>query len=117
MNNKGTLLQFAFAQARAGHVAPEDLLVRVREENRTLKEPLEEEVINKVVADAMRHADLSEIFMDTPELATLTKVTPQAIRKQVASGRGCPSYKIGGRRLWRRSEVEKWLESQRTEGR
>ena len=113
MSNKEKLLQFAFAQARAGSVAPEALLVRVRKENRKLPEPATEEAIKRVVDDAMRHADLSQQYMDSREFAALRHVTEQAIRKERAYGRGPAFYRIGGRVLYLRSEVEEWLQSKR----
>lgn len=55
-----------------------------------------------------RHDPL--IYAD--ELAEILRRSPAAVRYMVHAGTAPPSAKIGGRRVWRLSEVHKWLDQQ-----
>ncbi len=48
-------------------------------------------------------------FLDTNDLATLTKTRPQTWRKRRWRGDSPPYVKLGNRVLYRRSDVERWL--------
>lgn len=46
------------------------------------------------------------------EVAEILRRSPGALRYMVHAGTAPPSAKIAGRRMWRESEVHKWLEDQ-----
>ncbi len=47
--------------------------------------------------------------MTKAELAALLRVTPRTIENYVRSGGLCAPLKVGGRALWRRSDISKLL--------
>ncbi|RCW27147.1 hypothetical protein DFR48_103104 [Ciceribacter lividus] len=57
-------------------------------------------------------------WLCTKEVARLTKLSPSLYEKARLPGRwnGLPWYKIGGRVLYRKSEVLAWMDSFRIEG-
>lgn len=57
-------------------------------------------------------------WLSTKEVARLTKLSPSLYEKARLPGRwnGLPWYKIGGRVLYRKSEVLAWMDSFRIEG-
>ncbi|MDH5151817.1 helix-turn-helix transcriptional regulator [Kocuria palustris] len=46
------------------------------------------------------------------EVAQILRRTPSAVRFMVHAGTAPPSAKIGGRRMWKESEVYAWLDEQ-----
>lgn len=51
-------------------------------------------------------------YMDSKELEQLTGTKASTWRYFAMHGEGPPSFKIGKRRVWKRSVVMKWLEQQ-----
>lgn len=56
-------------------------------------------------------ADSSE-YLGAPQLESLTGTPASTWRYWAAIGSGPPSFKIGRRRVWKRSTVEQWLSDQ-----
>ena len=51
----------------------------------------------------------------TPEVSKLTGAPAGTVRYWDHTGRGPRSFKLGGRRVWRRSEVLRWIAEQEQE--
>jgi excisionase family DNA binding protein len=51
-------------------------------------------------------------FLTTKDLAKLLKSSEVWI-KQLVKKNAIPSYKIGGKRLFRKEEIEQWIDSQK----
>jgi predicted DNA-binding transcriptional regulator AlpA len=51
----------------------------------------------------------------TPEVSKLTGAPPGTVRYWDHTGRGPRSFKLGGRRVWRKSEVLRWIAEQEQE--
>ena len=66
----------------------------------------------------MQTSTQADEWLCTKEVAWLTKRSTSTFEKARLPGRwnGLPWYKVGGRVLYRRSEVEAWLESGRMSG-
>ena len=52
-------------------------------------------------------------FMTIAEVASLTRETAGGWYNRRARGDGPPAYKVGTRVLYRRRDIEAWLEAQR----
>ena len=48
----------------------------------------------------------------TPEVSRLTGAPTGTVRYWDHTGKGPKSFKLGGRRVWRRSEVLRWIAEQ-----
>lgn len=48
-------------------------------------------------------------YMSAPELEALTGTPESTFRYWASIGQGPPSFKLGRRRVWRRSAVMQWL--------
>jgi prophage regulatory protein len=53
-------------------------------------------------------------FIGTEEFAALARRPKRTVDTWVYKGIAPPFYKVGKRRLWKRSEVLSWIEGQRT---
>lgn len=53
-------------------------------------------------------------FYTIRELAELISASEIWVKRRVRTGE-IPSYKIGGKRLFKREEIEKWIDSQKDE--
>lgn len=51
----------------------------------------------------------------TPEVSKLTGAPAGTVRYWDHTGRGPRSFKLGGRRVWRKSEVLRWIAEQEQE--
>lgn len=51
-------------------------------------------------------------FMTTKEVAKLLKSSEVWIKQLIKKG-VIPSYKIGGKRLFKKEEIERWIDSQK----
>ena len=56
-------------------------------------------------------------FLDSLELEGLTGTRSSTWRYWASIGQGPPSFKLGRRRVWRRSVVQAWLAEQEAAGR
>ena len=56
-----------------------------------------------------RSANMEQQYLTTKELAELTRASESTIRHWQRTGQAPPSVKIGRRRLYPLSEVQKWL--------
>lgn len=56
---------------------------------------------------------MAEQLMTYEDVARYTQFSVETLRNWVYLGKGPASYSIGGRRRFRRQDVEKWLESRR----
>jgi predicted DNA-binding transcriptional regulator AlpA len=59
--------------------------------------------------DYIRVLGINDEYLDTNELAELTKTKPQTWRKKRWRGDSPPFVKLGNRVLYRRSDVEQYL--------
>ena len=59
---------------------------------------------------AQKHQQDRLIYVE--EVAEILRRTPSAVRFMVHAGTAPPSAKIGGRRMWRESEVQAWVDAQ-----
>jgi excisionase family DNA binding protein len=57
---------------------------------------------------------MNENFLNTKQVANLLNSSEIWIRKLVHD-KTIPSYKIGGKRLFKKDEIEQWIESQKEE--
>ena len=48
-------------------------------------------------------------FMDTNAAAAYLGISAQALRLRVHRGTAPPSAKLGGRRLWRKADIDAWI--------
>ena len=55
---------------------------------------------------------MNDEYLTTKEVAKLLKATETWI-KQLVKKKIIPSYKIGRKRLFKREEIDKWIESQK----
>ena len=53
-------------------------------------------------------------FYSTKELTELLMVSPLWIKRRIKTGE-IPSYKIGGKRLFKKEEIDQWIDSQKEE--
>ncbi len=53
-------------------------------------------------------------FYTIVEVAEVLHVSPMWVRRRMDSGE-IPSYKLGRRRLFKKEEIDQWLESQKDE--
>lgn len=51
-------------------------------------------------------------LLTTTEVAQMLRKSPQAVRAMVHEKKGPRSARIGGRRMFRRADVEAWIEAQ-----
>jgi len=58
--------------------------------------------------------ELSDIFLNIKEVSQLLKMNVSTINNFIKEGK-IPSYKVGKRRLFKKEELIKWVESQRDE--
>ena len=58
---------------------------------------------------------MNENFLTTKDVAKLLNSSETWIRKLVQN-KVIPSYKIAGRRLFKKEEIDQWIESQREGG-
>lgn len=56
---------------------------------------------------------MAEQLMTYEDLADMTQFSVETLRNWVYLGKGPASYSIGGRRRFRREDVEAWLEQRR----
>jgi len=59
---------------------------------------------------------MNDEFLTTKELAKILKSSEVWI-KQLVQKNVIPSYKIGGKRLFKREEINQWIDSQKEEAR
>lgn len=59
------------------------------------------------------HQEQTREWLDAEELEQLTGTAASTWRHFATKGIGPKSLKIGRRRVWKRIEIEQWLESQR----
>lgn len=52
-------------------------------------------------------------WLTTPEVAELLRVTVRTVHDWRQQRTGPPAYRVGRQLLWKRAEVERWMESQR----
>ncbi len=66
--------------------------------------------VNSQIVDANQNTDTenSETYMNVPEVARLTKYTEQTIRTKVMNNE-IPSHKMDGKRIFKKSEILKWI--------
>lgn len=50
-------------------------------------------------------------YLTGPELASLLRTSPETVRYWVHIGKAPRSIKIGRKRLWKRSDVDAWLDA------
>ncbi len=55
---------------------------------------------------------MNDEFLTTKELAKLLRASEVWIKQLVKKG-AVPSYKVGGKRLFKKKEIDRWLESQK----
>jgi len=55
---------------------------------------------------------MNDEYLTTKEVARLLKATESWI-KQLVKKKRIPSYKIGRKRLFKKEEIDKWIESQK----
>jgi excisionase family DNA binding protein len=54
-----------------------------------------------------------QLWLTTPEVAELLRVTVRTIHDWRQQRIGPPAYRIGRQLLWKRREVEEWVERQK----
>src|ERR1700738_1251321 len=64
------------------------------------------------LANAARAAMPASEYLDSPDLEQLTGTPASTWRYRAHIGTGPVSFKLGRRRVWKRSTVTQWLESQ-----
>ena len=67
-----------------------------------------EEAVRRALEDNARTALPTDI-LDAGDLEKLTNVPRATWRYWVLTGEAPPSFKLGRRRVWRRSVVEQWI--------
>lgn len=51
-------------------------------------------------------------LVTVPEAAEMTRLSPATVRWLISQGRFAPSGKIGRRRMFRRAELQAWIDAQ-----
>ncbi len=70
-----------------------------------------EAAVQKALEDSAKAA-LPTDFLDATDLETMTGTPAATWRYWYSIGQGPKSFKLGRRRVWRRSDVAAWLEQQ-----
>lgn len=55
--------------------------------------------------------ELSPLLIDVAEAARLTGLSPRTVWRYASSGRFPSPLRVGGRRLWNRAELIRWVNS------
>jgi len=58
--------------------------------------------------------DMAKKFITVKRFAEILNMDHQTIRRKIKAGE-IPAYKIGGKVLLKREEIDKWIESQKIE--
>jgi hypothetical protein len=66
------------------------------------------------LAATKRHGDANmpntELLLTTVEYARVSRRSPRTIERERSTGTGCPYVRLGGRILYRRSDIERHIE-------